>query len=59
MVSVNFAAPVSVASGVVEADDDATDARFWSREECVEEPPLLRASGVEQVSAAIDAFGDG
>ena len=58
MVSVNFAAPVSAASGSVEAGDDAADARFWSREECIEEKPLLRASGLEQVLSAIAAHGD-
>lgn len=57
MVSINYAAPVEVASGAVKAGDDAAAARFWSHEEILESAPLLRASGTEQVLAAIDEFG--
>jgi 8-oxo-dGTP diphosphatase len=58
LVSFNYAAPASAAEGTVEAADDAADARFWSREEIVEDPPLARASGTEQLLDAIDRFGD-
>lgn len=57
MVSVNYAAPASATTGTVEADDDAADARFWSRDEIAANPPLVRASGREQLLAAIDRFG--
>lgn len=57
MVSFNYAAPHSAAEGVVEAADDAADARFWSREELLENTPLLRASGLEQVLDAIVSVG--
>ncbi len=57
MVSFNYAAPRSAAEGVVEAGDDAADARFWSREELVENTPLFRASGLGQVLDAIASVG--
>ncbi|WP_246999004.1 NUDIX hydrolase [Halosolutus gelatinilyticus] len=57
MVSINYAAPLRVASGTLEAGSDAVTAAFWSRDRILEEPPLLRASGVEQVLEVIDEFG--
>lgn len=54
MVSFNYAAQTSAASGTVQADDDAADARYWSRQELVSETPLLRASGLDQVLTAMD-----
>lgn len=59
MISINYASPASAASGTLEVGSDAADARFWSREELVDDPPLLRASGLDQVLTAIDAHGDG
>lgn len=56
-ISINFAVPRSATTGAPEAGDDAADARFWTREEIVSDPPLLRASGVEQVLAAMDRLG--
>ena len=56
-VSINFAVPRSATTGAHEAGDDAADARFWTRDELVADPPLLRASGVEQVLAAMDRLG--
>lgn len=60
MVSFNYAAPRSAATGTVEAASDAADARFWSRSELRADPPELelRASGLDQVLGAIDRFGD-
>ena len=52
--AVNYVAAVADASGTLEAGDDAADARFWSREELVADPPSLRASGLEQVLRAIE-----
>jgi ADP-ribose pyrophosphatase YjhB (NUDIX family) len=57
MVSVNYATPASAASGTVEAGDDAAAARFWSRAEIASDPPLVRASGRDQLLDAIDRFG--
>lgn len=54
MVSFNYAAPREHTSGTVSAADDATDARFWSRAELRTEPPLVRASGVPQLLAAME-----
>ena len=56
-VSINFAVPRSATTGAPEAGDDAADARFWTRDEITTDPPLLRASGVEQVLGAMDRFG--
>ena len=56
-VSINFAAPRLATAGMPEAGDDAADTRFWSREELVSDPPLLRASGIDQVLAAMDRLG--
>lgn len=57
MVSFNYATPRAAVEGTVQASDDAADARFWSRDELQAEPPLLRASGVQQVLSAIDTVG--
>lgn len=59
MLSVNYAAPDSRATGIVAAADDAADARFWSRPELLDGEPLLRASGLEQVLSAIETYGEG
>lgn len=56
-VSFNFAAPLSSATGTVQAGSDAADARFWDRDELASDSPLLRASGVGQVIAAMDDLG--
>lgn len=58
MVSFNYAAPRARATGTVEARDDAAAARFWSRDELQKSPPLVRASGVQQLLAAMDELGD-
>ncbi len=60
MVSINYAVSAAATGGDVRAGDDAAAARFWSRAEIVSEPSdstFLRASGAEQVLAAIDDFG--
>ncbi|MFC6786625.1 NUDIX domain-containing protein [Halobaculum halobium] len=56
MVSFNYAAATADATGTVAAADDAADARFWTRTEIEESPPLLRASGTKQVLDAIARF---
>lgn len=60
MVSFNYAAPRSAASGEVRGDDDAAEARFRSRDavRALGAGPHLGASGVGQVLDAMDAVGD-
>lgn len=58
MVSINYATALEHASGDLEAGSDASAARYWSRQELRNSPPLLRASGLEQVLEAIDRHGD-
>ncbi|MWG35450.1 NUDIX domain-containing protein [Halomarina oriensis] len=58
MVSIDYVGDVADATGTLEAGDDAVDARFWSREELVADPPQLRASGLEQVLRAIETVGE-
>lgn len=53
MVSFNYAARRELATGTLEAQDDAATARFWSREELRSERPLVRASGVAQLLDAM------
>lgn len=58
LASINFAAPRSAAEGPLSVGEEPHDARFWTRAEIERERPLLRASGVDQVLAAIDRFGE-
>ncbi|WP_323676951.1 NUDIX domain-containing protein [Halorubellus sp. PRR65] len=70
-VSMNYAAPLSAATGDVEPGDDAADARFWTLEEVravlptqadVESGPgdrsMLAGSGPRHVQRAVDRFRD-
>ena len=57
MVSVNFAAPRSAASGEFAAASDAAAARFWTEAELRASTPMLRASGRDQVLDAIATVG--
>lgn len=59
MVSVNYAASRDATTGTVEAGDDASAARFWSRGEIASDPPLARASGREQLLDIVDRFSSG
>lgn len=59
LVSLNYAAPARAASGTVAAADDAAAARFWDRERLDALSDGLRASGVDQVRAAIETVGEG
>lgn len=56
-VSFNYAVARDETEGTVAAADDAADARFWTRERIETDSPLLRASGEEQVVAAMERFG--
>ncbi|MCU4752432.1 NUDIX domain-containing protein [Halobacteria archaeon AArc-curdl1] len=57
MVSFNYATSRAHTSGTVVAGDDAAAARYWTREELLASPPLLRASSVSQVLEAMDEIG--
>jgi len=54
MVSFNYAITRDKTAGQVEAADDAAKARFWTRKELQETPPLVRASGIEQLHTALE-----
>ncbi|WP_049902597.1 NUDIX domain-containing protein [Halococcus agarilyticus] len=60
-VSFNFAVPRVRTDGTPAAGDDAATTRWFSREELSADPPdhpSLRASGPDQILAAIERFGE-
>lgn len=57
MVSFNYAAPADGATGTAAAASDAADARFFSRGELRDLDAPFRASGRDQLLAALDAVG--
>ncbi|QLH81956.1 NUDIX hydrolase [Halosimplex pelagicum] len=57
MVSFNYAAPADAASGTAAAGSDAAAARFFSRAELRDLDAPFRASGRDQLLAALDAAG--
>ncbi|WP_436926569.1 NUDIX domain-containing protein [Halosimplex amylolyticum] len=57
MVSFNYATPADVVTGVLDAGSDAAGARFFSRAELSDLDAPFRASGREQLLAALDSVG--
>ncbi|WP_459191781.1 NUDIX domain-containing protein [Halosimplex sp. J119] len=57
MVSFNYAAPADTATGALDAGSDAADARFFSRQALRDLDAPFRASGREQLLAALDSVG--